>query len=114
MKRFWPADFTSALLTGAATGVANAQNSDRRFSPGTIIDLSYSFDSSAVYWPTAETFISKKISRVLLNKATTIRLTGIRWLSTVVPISMRQSILQKGETRQIKFGRTTHRTRDRS
>ena len=26
------------------------------FPPGTIIDLSYSFDSETVYWPTAETF----------------------------------------------------------
>ena len=49
-----------ALLTGVATSVVNAQSRTAGFPSGTIIDLSYSFDSSAVYWPTAETFQLEK------------------------------------------------------
>ena len=52
--------FSLALVTGFATAVANAQQRTAGFPSGTIVDLSYPFDSSTVYWPTAETFHLEK------------------------------------------------------
>jgi kynurenine formamidase len=49
-----------ALFTGFATAVANAQRRTASVPAGTIVDLSYAFDSSTVYWPTAETFHLEK------------------------------------------------------
>jgi len=49
-----------ALVTGFATAVADAQRRTAGFPSGTIVDLSYAFDSSTVYWPTAETFHLEK------------------------------------------------------
>jgi len=49
-----------ALVTGFAAAVANAQQRTAGFPSGTIVDLSYAFDSSTVYWPTAETFHLEK------------------------------------------------------
>lgn len=49
-----------ALVTGFATNFANAQRRTADFPSGTIVDLSYPFDSETVYWPTAETFHLKK------------------------------------------------------
>src|SRR6267142_5230999 len=49
-----------ALVTGFATAVVNAQQRTAGFPSGTIVDLSYAFDSSTVYWPTAETFHLEK------------------------------------------------------
>ena len=49
-----------ALLTGVVASMTSAQTRTAGFPSGTIIDLSYSFDSSAVYWPTAETFQLEK------------------------------------------------------
>lgn len=49
-----------ALVTGFATDSADAQHRTAGFPSGTIVDLSYPFDSSSVYWPTAETFQLKK------------------------------------------------------
>ena len=48
MKRFGLL-LSLALLTGVATSVVDAQSRTAGFPSGTIIDLSYSFDSSAVY-----------------------------------------------------------------
>ena len=59
MKRFGLL-LSLALLTGVATNVVDAQSRTAGFPPGTIIDLSYSFESSSVYWPTAETFRLEK------------------------------------------------------
>lgn len=49
-----------ALVTGFATAAADAQRRTAGFPAGTIVDLSYAFDSSTVYWPTAETFHLEK------------------------------------------------------
>ena len=59
MKRFGLL-LSIALLTAVAINVVNGQSRTAVFPSGTIIDLSYSFDSSAVYWPTAETFQLEK------------------------------------------------------
>ncbi len=48
-----------ALVTGFAP-VANAQQLTSGFPSGAIVDLSYAFDSSTVYWPKAETFHLEK------------------------------------------------------
>ena len=47
-----------ALIADSAVTMAHAdlQREAASFSAGTIIDLSYPFDSETVYWPTAETF----------------------------------------------------------
>ena len=44
------------LVTAAAVG----QRRGAGFPPGTIVDLSYPFDSETVYWPTAEAFHLEK------------------------------------------------------
>lgn len=49
-----------ALVAGFAVAHAVAQQPPSRFPSGTIVDLSYPFDSSTVYWPTAETFHLEK------------------------------------------------------
>src|SRR5688572_12720639 len=49
-----------ALATGFAANFANAQRRTADFPSGTIVDLSYPFDSETVYWPTAETFHLEK------------------------------------------------------
>jgi kynurenine formamidase len=49
-----------ALVTGFAPTVAHAQQLTSGFPSGTVVDLSYAFDSSTVYWPTAETFRLEK------------------------------------------------------
>jgi kynurenine formamidase len=49
-----------ALVIGFATGFADAQQRTAGFPSGTIVDLSYPFDASTVYWPTAETFQLEK------------------------------------------------------
>ena len=49
-----------ALITGFATTLADAQQRTAGFPAGTIVDLSYAFDSSTVYWPTAEMFHLEK------------------------------------------------------
>jgi kynurenine formamidase len=48
------------LVTGFASNFANAQRRTSGFPPGTLIDLTYPFDASTVYWPTAETFKLEK------------------------------------------------------
>jgi len=55
MKRFGLL-LSLALLTGFATSFINAQSRAAAVPSGTIVDLSYPFDSSSVYWPTAKTF----------------------------------------------------------
>lgn len=49
-----------ALVAGFATDSTVAQRRTAGFPSGTIVDLSYPFDSSTVYWPTAETFQLEK------------------------------------------------------
>lgn len=49
-----------ALIIGFATEFADAQQRTAGFPSGTIVDLSYPFDASTVYWPTAETFQLEK------------------------------------------------------
>lgn len=52
-----------ALATGFAVAAADATVGQERttgFPSGTIVDLSYPFDSATVYWPTAETFHLEK------------------------------------------------------
>jgi kynurenine formamidase len=49
-----------ALISGFATAAVHAQRRTAGFPAGTIVDLSYPFDSSTVYWPTAETFQLEK------------------------------------------------------
>lgn len=49
-----------ALLIVSATSSVNAQPRTAGVTAGTIVDLSYPFDSSSVYWPTAETFQLEK------------------------------------------------------
>src|SRR5258705_4391819 len=51
---------TLVLVTTLATGFANAQRRTGGIPSGTIVDLSYPFDSSTVYWPTAESFHLEK------------------------------------------------------
>jgi kynurenine formamidase len=48
------------LLLGFATDAAVAQHRARDFASQRIVDLSYAFDASTVYWPTAETFHLEK------------------------------------------------------
>lgn len=52
--------FSLALVIGLVPAVGRAQHLTAGFPPGTIVDLSYAFDSSTVYWPTAETFHLEK------------------------------------------------------
>jgi kynurenine formamidase len=52
--------FSLALVTGLAPATADAQRRTAGFPSGTVVDLSYPFDSSTVYWPTAETFHLEK------------------------------------------------------
>ncbi|MGH9871786.1 MAG: cyclase family protein [Pyrinomonadaceae bacterium] len=59
MKRFG-LPLLLALLTCFATSVTHAQSRTAGFPSGKIVDLSYPFDSSSVYWPTAETFKLEK------------------------------------------------------
>src|SRR5712691_4126649 len=49
-----------ALLLSSAFLIAFAQQRPAVFPLGTVVDLSYSFDSETVYWPTAETFHLEK------------------------------------------------------
>jgi kynurenine formamidase len=49
-----------ALITGFATPAVHSQGRTAGFPSGTIVDLSYPFDASTVYWPTAETFQLQK------------------------------------------------------
>jgi kynurenine formamidase len=49
-----------ALLLSSAFLIAFAQQRFAVFPSGTVVDLSYSFDSETVYWPTAETFHLEK------------------------------------------------------
>ena len=58
MKRFGLLLLT--LLLGFATDAAVAQHRAPDFSSQRIVDLSYAFDASTVYWPTAETFHLEK------------------------------------------------------
>lgn len=46
----------STLVIANAQVNATAQHRPNHFPAGRIVDLSYPFDSSTVYWPTAETF----------------------------------------------------------
>ncbi len=48
------------LISGFATAAVHGQRRTAGFPSGTIVDLSYNFDSSTVYWPTAETFQLEK------------------------------------------------------
>jgi kynurenine formamidase len=58
MKRFGLLLLT--LLMGFATDAAVGQHRVADFSSQRIVDLSYAFDASSVYWPTAETFHLEK------------------------------------------------------
>lgn len=49
-----------ALFTGLTTNIASAQRRTVSVPAGTIVDLSYPFDASTVYWPTAESFHLEK------------------------------------------------------
>src|SRR6266576_4440526 len=49
-----------ALVIGLVPAVDRAQHLTAGFPSGAIVDLSYAFDSSTVYWPTAETFNLEK------------------------------------------------------
>jgi len=49
-----------ALFTGLTTNLSIAQRRVINISSGTVVDLSYSFDASTVYWPTAESFHLEK------------------------------------------------------
>jgi kynurenine formamidase len=49
-----------ALVAGFAAADVGAQQRAARFPSGAVVDLSYPFDSSTVYWPTAETFHLEK------------------------------------------------------
>jgi len=59
MKRFGLL-LSLALLSVFAAGLAQAQSRSAGFPAGIIVDLSYPFDASSVYWPTAETFQLEK------------------------------------------------------
>src|SRR5258707_11690385 len=59
MKRFGLL-LAIALLVNIAPSVTYAQSRTAGVPAGTIVDLSYAFDSSSVYWPTAETFQLEK------------------------------------------------------
>ena len=48
------------LLCALAFTAGFAQQRSRNFPGGTIVDLSYAFDSTTVYWPTAEPFQLEK------------------------------------------------------
>jgi kynurenine formamidase len=48
------------LSIALLSGFVHAQSRSAAFPTGTIIDLSYPFDSSTVYWPTAESFHLEK------------------------------------------------------
>lgn len=50
--------FLLSIVFVAAFAVIHKRNA--RFPPGTVIDLSYPFDSETVYWPTAGTFHLEK------------------------------------------------------
>jgi kynurenine formamidase len=58
MKRFGLLLLT--LVMGLATNVAVAQHRTADFLSGRIVDLSYPFDASTIYWPTAEAFHLEK------------------------------------------------------
>ena len=58
MKRF--ALLFLTLVTGFATNVAVAQHRTADSLSGRIVDLSYPFDASTIYWPTAEAFHLEK------------------------------------------------------
>jgi kynurenine formamidase len=49
-----------ALFTGLTANFAGAQRRTVSIPTGTVVDLSYSFDASTVYWPTAESFHLEK------------------------------------------------------
>lgn len=49
-----------ALFTGLTANFADAQRRTVHLPPGTIVDLSYPFDASTVYWPTAQAFHLEK------------------------------------------------------
>ncbi len=49
-----------ALFTGLTVNLATAQRRTISLPSGTIVDLSYAFDASTVYWPTAESFRLEK------------------------------------------------------
>jgi kynurenine formamidase len=49
-----------ALLAGLTTDLANAQRRTVNLQSGTIVDLSYPFDDTTVYWPTAQSFHLEK------------------------------------------------------
>jgi kynurenine formamidase len=55
-----PALLLSVALFALLTALADAQNRTVVIPSGTIVDLSYPFDSSTVYWPTAESFHLEK------------------------------------------------------
>ncbi|HUS09358.1 MAG TPA: cyclase family protein [Pyrinomonadaceae bacterium] len=57
MKRFV---LLFLILLSFATNVAIAQHQTADFLSGRIVDLSYPFDASTVYWPTAEAFHLEK------------------------------------------------------
>src|SRR6266853_953461 len=48
------------LVIGLVPAVGRAQHLRADFPSGAVVDLSYAFDSSTVYWPTAETFHLEK------------------------------------------------------
>jgi kynurenine formamidase len=52
--------FAFLLSCALVTGLAFGQRRAAVFPAGTIVDLSYPFDSETVYWPTAETFHLEK------------------------------------------------------
>lgn len=58
MKRFGLLFLT--LVMSLATNVAVAQHRTADFLSGRIVDLSYPFDASTIYWPTAEAFHLEK------------------------------------------------------
>ena len=59
MKRFGFL-LSLALLISLGNSLIQAQSRTASLPGGTIVDLSYPFDSSSVYWPTAETFQLEK------------------------------------------------------
>jgi kynurenine formamidase len=59
MKRF-ALLLSFALLAGLGGNATVAQRRTVGVPAGTIVDLSYQFDASSVYWPTAETFRLEK------------------------------------------------------
>ncbi len=73
------------------------------FPSGTIIDLSYPFDSETVYWLLRRPSNSRQILRVSLTKAITILRIAILPLSTAARTLTRRYILLKAETASIRF-----------